>query len=123
MLAPDRRPKKVHRLVAEAFVPNPDNKPFVNHIDGNKANCCASNLEWATASENSKHAVATGLVVMPVGEKNRASKLDAETVKYIRDVYVPRDKHFGARGLARELGVSKSTVTNVISGETWWHVD
>lgn len=65
------RHKRVNRLVAEAFVPNPDNKPEVNHIDGNKLNNDASNLEWVTKKENVNHAWDRGLVRPSYGMRGK----------------------------------------------------
>lgn len=64
----------VHRLVALHFVPNPHNKAFVNHKDGNKLNNHASNLEWVTKSENTYHAYETGLLKKYVGADSPCSK-------------------------------------------------
>ena len=56
-----RKNKRIHRLMMEAYVPNPQGKAHVNHIDGNKLNNSLSNLEWSTCAENSQHAMDTGL--------------------------------------------------------------
>jgi len=75
---------KAHRCVALEFIPNPENKPFVNHKDGNKSNNQISNLEWATASENQKHAYKTGLKSQPKGCKHANSKLTKFDVNEIK---------------------------------------
>lgn len=63
--------RSVHRIVAEAFLPNPDNKPEVNHKDGSRLNNNLDNLEWNTKEENMKHAVETGLIDNPFGDGSR----------------------------------------------------
>lgn len=63
----ERTKMRVHRLVGEAFVDNPDSKPQINHKDGNKLNNNAANLEWVTASENMRHAFDCGLAKPSLG--------------------------------------------------------
>ena len=57
----ENKHRPIHRLVAAAFIDNPDNLPEVNHIDGDKLNNCVSNLEWVSRSQNMKHAYSIGL--------------------------------------------------------------
>lgn len=110
----------VHRFVAIHFIPNPENKPQVNHIDGNKLNNNVENLEWCTAKENTKHAIKNGLLVHKRGEQKTQSILTEEAVIEIRKI----DKYdIDAKNLAQiKYGVSRSAINDVIARRKWKHV-
>ncbi|MEC1155035.1 NUMOD4 domain-containing protein [Cytobacillus horneckiae] len=111
----------IHRLVSVAFIPNPNNKPEVNHKDGDKINNYASNLEWNTSRENIKHAFDTGLMKATVfiGEENPSSKLKVKEVRYIRENYIPRDKEFGTEALRKKFGVSQQNISKIVNFKVW----
>lgn len=109
---------KVHRLVANAFVPQIEGKIFVNHKDGIKTNNVWYNLEWVTKSENTIHAMSHGLLrnLFENGESHAQVKLSDSDVKYIREVYRPRHNEFGARALGRYFNVDHSTIVKIANG-------
>ena len=107
--------KRVHRLVAEAFVPNPENKPEVNHIDGNKQNNRADNLEWCTNKENIEHSIRTGLKKHCKGCSNILSKFTEEDVKFIRKNYKKRDPVYGGVALAKRYNCCTRTIYDVVT--------
>lgn len=76
--------KQVHRLVAQTYVPNPENKPQVNHINGIKTDNRVENLEWVTAKENVNHSYKIGLKTIDKGEKHSQSRITEKDVLEIR---------------------------------------
>ena len=106
---------KVHREVAKAFIPNPNNYPVVNHLDGNKLNNIVTNLEWCTDSENSIHAYKTGLAKAKKGCNNIGSKLTENDVEWIRAHYIPKDPEFGCRALAKKFNMKHSNISRLIN--------
>lgn len=106
--------KLVHRLVAEYFIPNPNNKPQVNHIDGNRYNNEVSNLEWCTTQENNIHAYNVGLLSRY--ENRPSAKLTKEKVlkipEYIKQGATTND-------LATLFRVSRRCIDNIFEGKNW----
>ena len=102
----------IHRLVAEKYIPNPDNLPQVNHKDGNKLNNSVENLEWVSNQQNRNHAVETGLHLS--GEACSWSKLDWEKVDFIRSHLDLSDEELGEM-----FKVSPHTINDVKLYKTW----
>jgi len=106
--------KKAHRLVAEHFIPNPENKPQVNHIDGNKLNNHVDNLEWCTNRENIQHALNNGLIDTR-GEKS-GKNIYPEAV--IRKAHETKGSVSNSE-FAKLHNMTKKYVSAVRRGERW----
>jgi len=105
-----------HRLVAMAFVPNPNNYKSVNHVDGNKKNGCATNLEWCTNKQNTEHAISSGLFL--VGERCPTSKLKEGQVLEIRKLYA----NMRVYEIAKMLNYNRGTISDICLNKTWKHL-
>lgn len=97
----------IHRLVAQTFIPNPDNKPCVNHIDGNKENNIISNLEWCSYSENNTHAYRV------LGKDSTRAII----VQQIKDGKVIAE-YYGAREASRKTGIGIRSIYQCCSGRS-----
>ena len=115
----DGRTIVVHRIIALAWIPNPEGKPFVNHINGNKADNRAENLEWCTTSENMLHAYRTGLEKKQLGENHHAAKLTEEKVRRFKREWAMRPRLKTRKEYAEEFGVSEATIKDIVRGKSW----
>ena len=110
----------VHRLLAQTFIPNPENKPFVNHIDADKTHCFIWNLEWVTESENTRHAYSIGRMKVRRGEEIGDNKFTTPMVRRVCELLV-EDK-LSLKEIAVETGVSYDMVRNILNGNSWKHI-
>jgi hypothetical protein len=112
----------LHRLVAKAFIPNPDNKPCINHINWDVSDARAENLEWCTYKENNAHSSRAGRLGPnnpKHGVDHRSAKLTEDDVRKIREM--------SASGLsntrvAKVYGINRSCVSRIRTGFQWKHV-
>lgn len=101
---------RIHKLVADAFIPKVEGKSVINHKDTHKLNNFVDNLEWATPKENNLHAVEHGLIKS--GEDNCNAKLTNEQATYIRE----NPDNLTGRALAKKFGVGTTTISNIQCG-------
>jgi len=110
--------KVTHRLIAESFIDNKKNKPYINHINGVKTDNRICNLEWCTGSENTNHAYRTGLIEVVSGSKRYNSKL---TESEVLDMRLNKGS-LNYNELSVKYGVSRHLVSGIINRRNWKHI-
>lgn len=106
-----------HRLVAETFIPNPENKKQVNHIDGNRMNNHVSNLEWASRAENMKHAIKKDLMAHLHGASNPSALYQDYQIHDVCKMLV--DDKYTVKHISKVTGVKPSVVKSIQKGLSW----
>jgi hypothetical protein len=107
---------KIHRLVAESYIENKENKPTVNHINGIKKDNRLENLEWSTWGENQKHALDNGLKIPKKGESHPMVKLNKEIVL---EIFNSKEK---SKYFQDKYNISQSKVSAIRNKKTWRHL-
>lgn len=111
---------KVHRLIAKTFIPNPENKSDVNHINGIKTDNSIINLEWSTRKENVQHAHKNLTWNKAKGESIAQSKLTEKEVIEIRSKFKPRV--YTRIKLSKEYNVSEACIKDILYKRSWNHI-
>jgi hypothetical protein len=114
----------LHRLLAQAFIPNPEGKPQVNHIDGDKANNAIVNLEWTTQSDNQRHAYQNGLQrgykkPTPLSPTHKAALRGSRWKTKARYYEIGGTRYRTAAEVAERYGISEQTVHNRCKSQNW----
>ena len=109
-----------HRIVAQAFLDNTDNKPYVNHINGVKTDNRLSNLEWCTPIENNRHAIKIGLSKSWEGEKNYKAKLTWQQVIEVRALY--GGGFMTKKQLSEKYNILVDSINCIIKRKKWINV-
>ncbi len=126
MLYQDKKPSKflVHRIIAQSFIPNPNNLPEVNHKDGDRLNNRSSNLEWVSSKQNKQHAIALGLYKRlgqnPVrGARHPKAKFKEDDIILIRHMAECGDSY---ASIGRLFDTTGENISSIVRRKTWTHV-
>jgi hypothetical protein len=106
----------IHRLVAKAFIPNPENKPAVDHIDCNRSNNHVSNLQWCTLGENTHYAYLRGRD-RKYGERSSMGKLTNEQANQVRQWFQSKEKT--VKQMSSEFSISEQSLRAIIKNQTY----
>lgn len=118
-LSGPRKEVRVHRVVAEAFILNPKNLPFVNHIDCTRSNNSVENLEWCTQWENLNHSQKLGRMQRNywVGKRSPNAKLNDTQISDIRSEY--KKGGISWQSLAKKYNTNKRSIGRIVNGESY----